>query len=57
MHLAALRMLCSLLEERFQVLPEGLREELGRIKETSRLEALLRHAVRSASLEDFAGGL
>ena len=54
---AALRMLSSLLEGRFHSLPEGLREELSRVRETDRLEALHRHAIRCASLEDFAAGL
>ena len=54
---AALRMLCSLLEGRFQVLPEGLREELMHISDMERLEALHRHAIRCVSLDEFAAAL
>jgi hypothetical protein len=47
----------SLLEVRFQVVPAGLIEELGLVREMERLEALHRHAIRCASLEEFAAGL
>jgi hypothetical protein len=46
-----------LLEVRFQVVPSGLIEELGLVREMERLEALHRHAIRCASLEEFAAGL
>jgi len=46
-----------LLEVRFGVVPEGLREELGRVREMDRLEALHRHAIRCGSLDEFANGL
>jgi hypothetical protein len=47
----------SLLEVRFQVVPAGLIEEVGLVREMERLEALHRHAIRCASLEEFAVGL
>jgi predicted transposase YdaD len=46
-----------LLEVRFQSCPEGLLEELGQVKDLERLEALHRHAIRCASLDEFAAGL
>ncbi len=51
------RAIWVLLEVRFGAVPEGLREELGRVREMERLESLHRHAIRSASLEEFASGL
>jgi len=54
---AALRMLYSLLEGRFQALPEGLREELMRISDLERLESLHRHAIGCANLDEFAAAL
>ncbi len=47
----------SLLEVRFQVVPAGLLEELGLVREMERLEALFQHAIRCASLEEFAAAL
>ncbi len=47
----------SLLEVRFQVVPAGLLEEVGLVREMERLEALHRHAIRCASLDEFAAGL
>jgi hypothetical protein len=44
----------SLLEVRFQVVPAGLIEELGLVREMERLEALFQRAIRCASLEEFA---
>jgi hypothetical protein len=49
--------ICNLLEVRFQVVPEGLREELGNVKEMKRLEALLQQSIRCVSLEEFAAFL
>jgi hypothetical protein len=46
-----------LLEVRFGAVPEGLREELGRVREMERLESLHRHAIRCGSLDEFASGL
>jgi hypothetical protein len=51
------RAIQSLLEVRFQVVPAGLLEELGLVREMERLEALHRHAIRCATLEEFAAGL
>ena len=51
------RALGVLLEVRFQSCPEGLRDEFGQIKDLERLEALHRHAIRCASLDEFAAGL
>ena len=51
------RAIRSLLEVRFQVVPAGLFEELGLVRETERLEALFQHAIRCASLEEFAAAL
>ena len=48
---------CSLLEVRFGLVPEGLREELAFIREVERLDALLRQAIRCVSLEEFAANL
>ena len=47
----------SLLEVRFETVPEGLREELLHISDMERLEALHRHAIRCASLDEFAAAL
>ncbi len=47
----------SLLEVRFQVVPAGLIEELGLVREMERLEALHRHAIRCVSLEEFTTAL
>lgn len=46
-----------LLEVRFQSCPEGLLEELRQVKDSERLEALHRHAIRCASLDEFAADL
>jgi hypothetical protein len=51
------RAIQSLLEVRFQVVPAGLLEELGLVREMERLEALFQHAIRCATLEEFAAGL
>jgi predicted transposase/invertase (TIGR01784 family) len=45
------------LEIRFQRVPEGLREEIESITETAKLQALLRAAIRSSTLEEFAQAL
>jgi predicted transposase YdaD len=50
----AFRMLCDLLEVRFGGVPEGLREALLQIRSLSSMEQLFRHAIRCASLEEFA---
>ncbi len=42
------------LEIRFNRVPEGLREEIELITDTSKLQTLLRAAIRSATLEEFA---
>ena len=47
----------SLLEVRFETVPEGLREELTHISNMERLEALHRHAIRCVSLDEFAAAL
>jgi len=47
----------SLLEVRFETVPEGLREELAHINDMERLEALHRHAIRCVSLDEFAAAL
>ena len=39
---------------RRQQLPEGLREEIELIADTAKLQTLLRAAIRSATLEEFA---
>jgi hypothetical protein len=49
----AFRMLCDLLEERFGGVPGGLCELLGGIRSLSRLEQLLRQAMRCSTLEEF----
>jgi hypothetical protein len=53
----ALGFVCSVLEERFGHVPEGLREAILRLREPGRAQALLPHAVRCASLEEFAAQL
>jgi hypothetical protein len=45
------------LEIRFERIPEGLAEEILSINEPNKLTLLLRSAIRSASLEDFANSL
>ena len=42
------------LEIRFTRVPEGLREEIELIADTAKLQTLLRAAIRSATLEEFA---
>jgi predicted transposase YdaD len=42
------------LEIRFNRVPEGLREEIELIADTAKLQSLLRAAIRSATLEEFA---
>ena len=42
------------LEIRFDRVPDGLREEIGHIVDSSRLHALLRAAIRCVDLESFA---
>ena len=42
------------LEIRFTRVPEGLREEIELIADTAKLQSLLRAAIRSATLEEFA---
>ena len=53
----ALGFVCAVLEERFGRVPEGLREAVLRLREPGRAKALLPHAVRCASLEEFAAQL
>ncbi len=48
---------CNLLEVRFQFVPERLLEELGRVREMGRLEALRWQAIRCSSLDELAAGL
>ena len=45
------------LEIRFERVPEGLREEIESIADTAKLQALLRAAIRSSTLEEFAESL
>ncbi len=45
------------LEIRFARVPEGLREEIESLADTSKLQALLRAAIRSATLDEFAESL
>jgi flagellar biosynthesis/type III secretory pathway protein FliH len=45
------------LEIRFERVPEGLREEIESITDTAKLQALLRAAIRSSRLEEFAESL
>ena len=45
------------LEIRFDRVPEGLREEIESLADTSKLQALLRSAIRSATLDEFAEAL
>jgi len=47
----------DVLEIRFERVPEGLREEIGKITDPVRLKDLHKRAVICASLEEFAGGL
>jgi len=54
---ATLRLICRLLEGRFESLPEGLREALYQVRDTERLDALHLHAVRCGSLDEFAAAL
>ena len=42
------------LEIRFDRVPGGLREEIGRVADSARLHALLRAAIRCADLESFS---
>ena len=42
---------------RFDRVPEGLREEIESIADTAKLQALLRAAIRSSTLEEFAESL
>ena len=53
----ALGFVCSVLEERFGHVPEGLREAILRLREADRAEVLHRLAVRCASIEEFAAQL
>jgi hypothetical protein len=41
-------------DNRFDQVPDGLREEIGHIVDSSRLHVLLRAAIRSADLESLA---
>jgi hypothetical protein len=45
------------LEIRFERVPEGLREEIESIADTAKLQSLLRAAIRSSTLEQFAEAL
>ena len=45
------------LEIRFDRIPEGLREEIALITDTAKLQSLLRAAIRTATLEEFAEAL
>ncbi len=45
------------LEIRFQRIPEGLREEIDLITDTAKLQSMLRAAIRSTTLEEFAEAL
>jgi hypothetical protein len=45
------------LEIRFERVPEGLREEVESIADTAKLQSLLRAAIRSSTLEQFAEAL
>ena len=45
------------LEIRFDRVPDGLREEIGRIVDSPRLHALHRAAIRCADLESFVKDL
>ena len=42
---------------RFDRVPEGLREEIESIADTAKLQSLLRAAIRSSTLEEFAEAL
>ncbi len=55
--LAQQRAVIEALEIRFEQVPEGLHEEIGRIADPLRLAALHRAAIQSASLEEFSGSL
>ena len=45
------------LEIRFERVPEGLRDEIESIADTAKLQSLLRAAIRSSTLEQFAEAL
>ena len=45
------------LEIRFHRVPDGLREEVESIADTAKLQSLLRAAIRSSTLEQFAEAL
>jgi predicted transposase YdaD len=45
------------LEIRFERVPEGLREEIESITDSKKLTHLLRAAIRSSTLEEFAQAL
>jgi predicted transposase YdaD len=45
------------LEIRFDRVPEGLREEIESLDDAVKLQALLRAAIRSATLDEFAEAL
>ena len=45
------------LEIRFNRVPEGLREEIEAIGDTAKLQSLLRAAITSATLDEFAEAL
>ena len=45
------------LEIRFDLVPEGLREEIESLADAAKLQALLRAAIRSATLDEFAQAL
>jgi predicted transposase YdaD len=45
------------LEIRFDRVPEGLREEIESLADAAKLQALLRAAIRSATLDEFAQAL
>jgi predicted transposase YdaD len=45
------------LEIRFDRVPDGLREEIESLADAAKLQALLRAAIRSATLDEFAAEL
>jgi predicted transposase YdaD len=45
------------LEIRFDRVPEGLREEIESLADAAKLQTLLRAAIRSATLDEFAQAL
>ena len=51
--LAQQRAVIEALEIRFERVPDGLREEIGRISDSGQLHALLRAAIRCADIESF----